>query len=426
MPLVEDEKESVQAPPSYGAQNQAAAPLPPGWEEAKDPRSGRSFYVNHITKTTTWDRPVAPPPKPAGPPSYDQFAKPAASIEAYEKPASPVAKFTSRIVVGQKVRIIKGYQQVNAKEIGTVVSANPDGSVEALFGRNKIGFKESEITEWLEPWGAKPVNVAQPYSAQEAQATFSNQEINIGPQAAFAPVARRDAVQTIIFTEPRLGMEFQLENGVFVISKVHMGFEAAKKSVAIGMRMTSITDGNGDRVTGSSAPQLAGNMGRAPRPLTISFASGYGPVQQSVYDRFANYAPRQAAVAAPAAVYAAPAQIPNAYGSQAAYNRAPVAYQQPNAYQQPAAYQQPNAYSNAYPNNAYQNNAYQNNAYQNNAYQRPVAYQQEDYGQRGRSNRGAGTSAMAAGALGLGAGVLGAVAVVSMLDHSDSFSFSCS
>jgi len=426
MPLVEDEKESVQAPPSYGAQNQAAAPLPPGWEEAKDPRSGRSFYVNHITKTTTWDRPVAPPPKPAGPPSYDQFAKPAASIEAYEKPASPVAKFTSRIVVGQKVRIIKGYQQVNAKEIGTVVSANPDGSVEALFGRNKIGFKESEIVEWLEPWGGKSVNVAQPYSAQEAQVAFASQESNVGPQAAFAaPVGPQAAyaapvgpqVQTIRFTEPRLGMEFQLENGVFVISKVHMGYEAARKSVGIGMRMTSIADGNGDPVTGSSAPQLAGNMGQAPRPLTVQFASGYGPVQQSVYNRFANYVPRQAAVAAPQAVYAAPAQIPNAYGSQAAYNREPVPYQQPAAYQQRNAYQQPNAYSNAYPNNAYQ---------------APVAYEQPYQMDRGyndrnnRGNRGAGTSAMAAGAVGLGAGVLAGVAVGSMLDHSDSFSFSCS
>jgi len=420
MPLVEDEKENKEAPPSYAAQNQAAAPLPPGWEEAKDPRSGRSFYVNHVTKTTTWDRPVAPPPKPAGPPSYNQFAAPVASNEVYEaaKPVAQAARFTSRIVVGQKVRILKGYQQVNAKEIGTIVSANADGSVEALFGRHKIGFKESEITEWLEPWGGKPVNVAQPYSSQEALATFSNQQANVGPQAAFAPVARREApvgpqVQTIRFTEPRLGMEFQLENGVFVISKVHMGYEAARKRVGIGMRMISIADGNGDRVTGSSAPSLAGNMGRAPRPLTVQFASGYGAVQQSVYDRFSNYAPRQAAVAAPEAVYAAPAQIPNAYGAQAAYNRAPVAYQQPAAYQQPVAYQQPNAYSNAYPNNAYQ---------------APVAYQQQDYGyNNNRGNRGGGgRSAMAAGALGLGAGVLGAVAVGSMLDHSDSFSFSCS
>lgn len=59
----------------YGAQQQAApaqptssyashyvsavaqpAPLPPGWEERKTPE-GKSFYVDHTTKTTTWTRP---------------------------------------------------------------------------------------------------------------------------------------------------------------------------------------------------------------------------------------------------------------------------------------------------------------------------------------------------------------------------------
>jgi len=34
-------------------------PLPPGWEEAVDPSSGKSYYMNHETKTTQWDRPGA-------------------------------------------------------------------------------------------------------------------------------------------------------------------------------------------------------------------------------------------------------------------------------------------------------------------------------------------------------------------------------
>ena len=32
--------------------------LPPGWEERFDPGSGRKFYINHATRTTTWQRPV--------------------------------------------------------------------------------------------------------------------------------------------------------------------------------------------------------------------------------------------------------------------------------------------------------------------------------------------------------------------------------
>jgi len=379
MPLVEDEK--APQPPVYNAPAPAAE-LPPGWEEMKDPSSGRTFYVNHNTKSTTWDRPVAEPAKPAAPPSYNMaraapqpaVARPA-PVSAFDAQAKPAPRFTARIVVGQKVRIIKGYQQVNAKEIGTVVSANPDGSVEVLFGRKKIGFQESEIAEWLEPWGGKPVNVAQPYETPLMQAPVVKPEAPVGPQ-----------ILTIRFTEPRMGLEFQLENGYFVISKVHMGFEAARKSVGIGMRMISITDGNGAPVKGSTAPQLAGHMGQAPRPVTIQFATGYGAVRQSVYDRNAYYVPKQAAVAAPA-VYAQPAR-PVAHVPQVAYhnNRAPVAYQAPVYNQYPA-----------------------------------------------QRNQGGPSSAMAAGAIGLGAGVLGAAVIGSMIadDHhhrsnswSNSFSFS--
>lgn len=33
-------------------------PLPPGWEERVDSQ-GRTFYVNHTTRTTQWERPSA-------------------------------------------------------------------------------------------------------------------------------------------------------------------------------------------------------------------------------------------------------------------------------------------------------------------------------------------------------------------------------
>ena len=35
-----------------------AADLPPGWEEMRDPRSGRMYYVDHENQITTWDRPT--------------------------------------------------------------------------------------------------------------------------------------------------------------------------------------------------------------------------------------------------------------------------------------------------------------------------------------------------------------------------------
>ncbi|XP_061569016.1 NEDD4-like E3 ubiquitin-protein ligase WWP1 isoform X2 [Cololabis saira] len=44
------------------APNAAASdPLPPGWEQRKDPH-GRTYYVDHNTRTTTWERPQPLPP----------------------------------------------------------------------------------------------------------------------------------------------------------------------------------------------------------------------------------------------------------------------------------------------------------------------------------------------------------------------------
>ncbi|KAM9489002.1 NEDD4-like E3 ubiquitin-protein ligase WWP1 isoform 2-T2 [Clarias gariepinus] len=41
--------------------NSTADPLPPGWEQRKDPH-GRTYYVDHNTRTTTWERPQPLPP----------------------------------------------------------------------------------------------------------------------------------------------------------------------------------------------------------------------------------------------------------------------------------------------------------------------------------------------------------------------------
>uniref|UniRef100_A0A8B9KZN8 HECT-type E3 ubiquitin transferase n=1 Tax=Astyanax mexicanus TaxID=7994 RepID=A0A8B9KZN8_ASTMX len=46
-----------QQAPSSGT----ADPLPPGWEQRKDPH-GRTYYVDHNTRTTTWERPQPLPP----------------------------------------------------------------------------------------------------------------------------------------------------------------------------------------------------------------------------------------------------------------------------------------------------------------------------------------------------------------------------
>uniref|UniRef100_A0A3B4AE29 E3 ubiquitin-protein ligase n=1 Tax=Periophthalmus magnuspinnatus TaxID=409849 RepID=A0A3B4AE29_9GOBI len=48
-------------PRQQGANAAGADPLPPGWEQRKDPH-GRTYYVDHNTRTTTWERPQPLPP----------------------------------------------------------------------------------------------------------------------------------------------------------------------------------------------------------------------------------------------------------------------------------------------------------------------------------------------------------------------------
>merc|ERR1719230_231470 len=58
-----------QPQPGYGAPApQYGMPaLPPGWEQATDPATGRPYYANRSTGETSWTPPT-PPPQNFGPP----------------------------------------------------------------------------------------------------------------------------------------------------------------------------------------------------------------------------------------------------------------------------------------------------------------------------------------------------------------------
>jgi hypothetical protein len=52
-------KSSSQPQPQPQQQPAPSAPLPEGWEQRVDHRTGRTFYVNHLTRTTTWTPPTS-------------------------------------------------------------------------------------------------------------------------------------------------------------------------------------------------------------------------------------------------------------------------------------------------------------------------------------------------------------------------------
>ncbi|KAJ7505267.1 hypothetical protein B0H11DRAFT_1851467 [Mycena galericulata] len=79
---------AAQAPVARHVDDDTGAPLPEGWERRTDP-VGRTYYVDHTTRSTTWHRPQAATPTPrvpapqAGPaPVRTPSAAPAAAASA--------------------------------------------------------------------------------------------------------------------------------------------------------------------------------------------------------------------------------------------------------------------------------------------------------------------------------------------------------
>ncbi|KAH3837035.1 E3 ubiquitin-protein ligase NEDD4-like isoform X2 [Dreissena polymorpha] len=72
-------------------------PLPPGWEEKRDAQ-GRRYYVNHNTRKTQWQRPVARPPEAEGQGSTDM-------LQSMAQALSSTVTESSRLPAGWEERI---------------------------------------------------------------------------------------------------------------------------------------------------------------------------------------------------------------------------------------------------------------------------------------------------------------------------------
>ncbi|KAG0466226.1 hypothetical protein HPP92_017806, partial [Vanilla planifolia] len=57
----------------YGKYGRDSGTLPPGWEERRDAVTGKPFYIDHNTRTTTWEHPCQDEPWKRFDLSFDQF-----------------------------------------------------------------------------------------------------------------------------------------------------------------------------------------------------------------------------------------------------------------------------------------------------------------------------------------------------------------
>ena len=64
--------------------------LPSGWEEKRDPSTGKYFYIDHVNKRTQWDKPKVFP-DPSMPPAYDDCVPSTSKPETNDEKNSDVS-----------------------------------------------------------------------------------------------------------------------------------------------------------------------------------------------------------------------------------------------------------------------------------------------------------------------------------------------
>ena len=66
--------------------------LPSGWEEKRDPSTGKYFYIDHVNKRTQWDKPKVLP-DPSMPPAYDDCVPSTSKPETNHEQNTDVSSF---------------------------------------------------------------------------------------------------------------------------------------------------------------------------------------------------------------------------------------------------------------------------------------------------------------------------------------------
>ncbi|CAG9764978.1 unnamed protein product [Ceutorhynchus assimilis] len=116
--------------------SESSSPLPPGWEERQD-ANGRTYYVNHIARTTQWERPTLPSNSPEN-----------------EETAREVARGEDREVFERRYHI-SAEEQTNGR--GDVSSNNQQSDDENILELHSEALENSiETTENLAEDSALP------------------------------------------------------------------------------------------------------------------------------------------------------------------------------------------------------------------------------------------------------------------------------
>ncbi|XP_067105779.1 E3 ubiquitin-protein ligase NEDD4-like isoform X3 [Osmerus mordax] len=173
--------------PSSAAYALTTPGLPPGWEERKDAK-GRTYYVNHNTRSTTWTRPVVQLPE-------DRASTSAASpgpAAASPSPSSSSASASNSHIIEPQVR------RPRSLSSPTVTLSTP------LEGASNIQVRRAVKDTLSNPQSPQPSPYSSPKSQHKPQQSFlpPGWEMRIAPNGRPFFIDHNSRVTT--WEDPRL------------------------------------------------------------------------------------------------------------------------------------------------------------------------------------------------------------------------------
>jgi len=268
-------------PPQAGSNEEG---LPPGWDSGMDRNTGQTYYINHITQVTQWERPMNQIPAPTqgeGSSYSDSPAYPSMSMPESVKPGGIPQNFVQAPVP------IEGQQQQQPQMMQQQQPQSFPQQPQSFkpVAQNVVSDKNGNPMRYQPP---PPMQSMQPQPQYQPPPQQQQQQQAVQPQYQPLPQHLQPPPQWQGFTrfdEGRLGLEFKLMNQQFTVIKVVAGCPAAAKGVRRGQAIESVYDGNGFPVQAASAKDLARQMSYAPRPLMVKFVEGQIRGNQRCYAR---------------------------------------------------------------------------------------------------------------------------------------------
>ncbi|EGD72213.1 hypothetical protein PTSG_00234 [Salpingoeca rosetta] len=149
-----------QQPHQPHSQQQSQPQLPPGWEARYDPNTRRTFYVDHNTKTTSWNPPTPAqhaPPQAAAPAIPHQMEKIEQHRQQIRQLNTDLAALTQNWRQMPKQQVQRKYLELNeyiTREMLQLDQIDSDGKPEIRLARKSAIQEAQQVASGLDRFKA--------------------------------------------------------------------------------------------------------------------------------------------------------------------------------------------------------------------------------------------------------------------------------